>query len=103
MPCLPWRYAIAIVGLFGFASGYAMRVNMSVAIVEMVRNQSSEPPSGHTCPFPDGNNTAPDYNPVIIGVARTLTVSRVTKCSDTMRWRGSLRPSIGLWTIRFCL
>ncbi|KAF0310608.1 putative inorganic phosphate cotransporter [Amphibalanus amphitrite] len=61
LPCLPWRYAIAIVGLFGFASGYAMRVNMSVAIVKMVSNQSSAPPSGHTCPRT--NNDTTEYNP----------------------------------------
>jgi len=63
MPCLPWRYAIAIVGLFGFCSGYAMRVNMSVAIVKMVRNSSSgSGASGSTCPR-SSNDTSGDYNP----------------------------------------
>ena len=36
----PKRYIVAILGLFGFANVYALRVNLSVALVAMVSNHT---------------------------------------------------------------
>jgi hypothetical protein len=35
---IPKRYIVAFLAMFGFFNGYAMRVNLSVAIVAMVNN-----------------------------------------------------------------
>lgn len=35
LPCIPARYALAIVSCLGFINVYALRVNLSVAIVQM--------------------------------------------------------------------
>ncbi len=34
-PCIPARYMIAVVGCLGFVNVYALRVNLSVAVVQM--------------------------------------------------------------------
>jgi len=34
-PCVPARYVLAIISSLGFVNVYALRVNLSVAIVEM--------------------------------------------------------------------
>ncbi|XP_075158309.1 major facilitator superfamily transporter 10 isoform X2 [Haematobia irritans] len=49
--CINTRTVFGLMGFFGFAVVYAMRVNLSVAIVAMV-NQTAIPPD-------DGNNTPP--------------------------------------------
>ena len=36
--CLPKRYLVAIMSFFGFVNVYALRVNLSVALVAMVSN-----------------------------------------------------------------
>lgn len=38
--CLKARYILGLLGFFGFANVYAMRVNLSVAIVAMVNNSA---------------------------------------------------------------
>ena len=35
LPCIPARYALALVSCLGFINVYALRVNLSVAIVQM--------------------------------------------------------------------
>ena len=34
-PCVPARYVLAVISSLGFVNVYALRVNLSVAIVEM--------------------------------------------------------------------
>lgn len=41
-PCLPARYILAVMSFFGFVIVYALRVNLSMAIVAMVSNSSNE-------------------------------------------------------------
>ncbi|KAL3272355.1 hypothetical protein HHI36_013834 [Cryptolaemus montrouzieri] len=63
--CLKSRHVLGILGFLGFANVYAMRVNLSVAIVAMV-NQTAfpEPINNNTfehCPLPNTtNSTTPD-------------------------------------------
>lgn len=41
MPFIPARYVIAIVGCLGFVNVYGLRVNLSVAIVQMVNSTAT--------------------------------------------------------------
>lgn len=43
---IPKRYLIAILGFLGFANIYALRVNMSVAIVSMTSNKTFRTANG---------------------------------------------------------
>ncbi|RZF40673.1 hypothetical protein LSTR_LSTR012774 [Laodelphax striatellus] len=45
---VPRRYIVAILGFLGFANIYALRVNLSVAIVSMTTNRTYEAPNGTT-------------------------------------------------------
>ena len=40
-PCIPARYVLAIMSFFGFVNVYALRVNLSMAIVPMVNNSAN--------------------------------------------------------------
>nr|XP_045614448.1 putative inorganic phosphate cotransporter [Procambarus clarkii] len=58
------RYTLALLGFLGFSSVYAMRVNLSVAIVAMVQGSNSanttnytDPSSHYACPLPDDFDT----------------------------------------------
>ncbi|XP_063221587.1 sialin-like [Bacillus rossius redtenbacheri] len=56
------RYALALMGFLGFANVYAMRVNLSVAIVTMVNNSAIPHDNTSsfvvdTCPIPIANET----------------------------------------------
>jgi len=44
--CLPKRYLVAILSFFGFVNVYALRVNLSVALVAMVSNTTRFYPNG---------------------------------------------------------
>lgn len=44
-PCIPARYMIALVSCLGFVNVYGLRVNLSVAIVQMV-NSTATPRNG---------------------------------------------------------
>ncbi|KAJ8983955.1 hypothetical protein NQ317_008657 [Molorchus minor] len=48
--CLKSRYILGIMGFLGFANVYAMRVNLSVAIVAMVNNTALPQPSTNSSP-----------------------------------------------------
>ncbi len=37
-PSIPARYVLAIIGFFGFTIDYALRINLSMAIIDMVSN-----------------------------------------------------------------
>ncbi|CAF0896316.1 unnamed protein product [Rotaria sordida] len=56
---LPARYALAMWAFFGFFCLYAMRVNLSVAIVAMVAPQSALNQSIEACPTVEKNSTKP--------------------------------------------
>ncbi|CAF4039562.1 unnamed protein product [Adineta steineri] len=70
---VPARYVVAIWAFFGFFCLYAMRVNLSVAIVAMVTPQSALNQSAQSCPTPIKNSTGPpqkyefDWNPTVEG------------------------------------
>jgi len=44
--CLPKRYLVAIMSFLGFVNVYALRVNLSVALVAMVSNTTAFHPNG---------------------------------------------------------
>ncbi|XP_064383500.1 sialin-like [Halichondria panicea] len=41
LPCIPARYSLALVSCLGFVNVYALRVNLSVAIVQMVNSTTT--------------------------------------------------------------
>ena len=41
LPCIPARYTLAFVSCLGFVNVYALRVNLSVAIVQMVNSTAT--------------------------------------------------------------
>ncbi|CAF1352641.1 unnamed protein product [Adineta ricciae] len=61
LPCtkISSRYVLAIWAFFGFFALYAMRVNLSVAIVAMVAPQSTLNRSVQACPVTKVNSTKP--------------------------------------------
>ena len=68
-PCIPARYILSVMGCIGFVIVYALRVNMSVALVAMVnetatsdRAHGSDSSNGSTAQFPSCNPTAPVFN-----------------------------------------
>ncbi|XP_060664276.1 sialin [Drosophila nasuta] len=67
--CLQTRHIFGLMGFLGFGVVYAMRVNLSVAIVAMVNqtaipqqlyNGNSSIPDNDTCPLPGPNQTMPN-------------------------------------------
>ena len=40
-PCIPARYVLAVMSCLGFANVYFLRINLSVALVQMDRNTAS--------------------------------------------------------------
>ncbi|CAG9857370.1 unnamed protein product [Phyllotreta striolata] len=64
--CLKTRHVLGILGFFGFANVYAMRVNLSVAIVAMVNSTQPVPSSNTTfdqCPVPNITNSTEPVRP----------------------------------------
>lgn len=51
------RQTLGLLGFLGFAGVYAMRVNLSVAIVAMVKSAPTNSSEYDACPLPD------DYDP----------------------------------------
>ncbi|TRY97193.1 hypothetical protein DNTS_015798 [Danionella cerebrum] len=68
--CCSSRYGLAFLSCYGFFVAYALRVNLSVAMVDMLRNSSSGNSNSSVChphstPVPRHNHTARvyDWNP----------------------------------------
>jgi ACS family sodium-dependent inorganic phosphate cotransporter-like MFS transporter 5 len=40
-PCIPARYVLAVMGFLGFVNVYALRVNLSMAIIKMVNSSAN--------------------------------------------------------------
>ena len=40
-PCIPARYVLAVMSFLGFVNVYALRVNLSMAIVDMVNGSAN--------------------------------------------------------------
>ena len=67
-PCIPARYILSVMGCLGFVIVYALRVNMSVALVAMVnetaksdRTNGGGSSNGSTA-YSSCNPTAPVFN-----------------------------------------
>ncbi|KAL7642910.1 UNVERIFIED_CONTAM: hypothetical protein RMT77_006199 [Armadillidium vulgare] len=59
------RHTLAVMLFFALSCNYALRVNLSVAIVAMVNHTTSSPDNTSTsdqCPYPEDKDTADDYN-----------------------------------------
>lgn len=41
LPCIPARYVLAFMSFFGFVNVYALRVNLSMAIIKMVNTTTA--------------------------------------------------------------
>ena len=41
LPCIPARYVIVIISFLGFVNVYALRINLSMAIVKMVNSSAT--------------------------------------------------------------
>lgn len=74
---IQYRYVLVVLGFFGLASVFAMRVNLSVAMVVMVNQSSIEAESPSlSCPVGlEVNNTATPHE------------SKVSKCGRNMIFR----------------
>ncbi|CAG9774089.1 unnamed protein product [Ceutorhynchus assimilis] len=61
---LKCRYILAFLGFFGFANVYAMRVNLSVAIVAMVNQTATATQNGviDSCPTPNSSTISTSYS-----------------------------------------
>lgn len=65
--CCSSRYGLAFLSCYGFFVVYALRVNLSVAMVDMLKNHSSANASSSVCPhhsnpIPKHNHTASVYD-----------------------------------------
>ena len=64
-PCFHWgtRHTFSLLAFLGFANIYAMRVNLSVAIVAMVNSPNGDnSTTGSECPVYENNHTKPHIN-----------------------------------------
>lgn len=86
--CWGTRYTLVLLGFLGFANVYAMRVNLSVAIVAMV-NHTAIPHINQTdvdiCPEP---TDTPDSAVKVINNERDDRWHFPLPCLCTVAWRG---------------
>lgn len=80
----PWfgaRHVFALMGFLGFVNVYAMRVNLSVAIVVMVNNtaidhhNNGSSVDNSTCPVPLGPNSTQPVKPQVKNMQRSSFVT----------------------------
>ena len=63
--CIPKRYILILLSQFGFMVVYALRVNLSVAIVSMVNSTYAKPRPDPECS--SGKNNTVESNVILFG------------------------------------
>ena len=62
--CIPKRYVLILLSQFGFMVVYALRVNLSVAIVSMVNSTYAKPRPDRECS--SGKNNTVESNVILV-------------------------------------
>ncbi|WAR04254.1 VGLU2-like protein [Mya arenaria] len=96
--CMPKRYVVGIMAFFGFCNIYALRVNLSVAIVAMTENQTKHI-GGNKTVIPGGYLATRLGGKYLFGGGVFLTALFTLITPLCARWSGVTYPSIhAIWS-----